>query len=241
MILSMTDRASALRILAVLRQTPIGDSAVLVGSSGLFGFATNVEALTEDIDIAIPEAIVTRAGDAIVTALVQMGYQHESGTATFVAQDGTTFDLLGHGEPTSGDHVAASGRLRVMVFHDLSRLINRDRATAPLRDGLTLSPAGFVAAKLLTERGHKGAKDKLQALLIVAERTGDQDFEHELGRLLTAVDPARREDLLASSQEALLALGRDPTFSDAGAEGYGAALVEAERGFSALRRIMEKT
>ena len=37
----MTDRATALRVLAALRRSPIGDSAVLVGSSGLFGFDTS--------------------------------------------------------------------------------------------------------------------------------------------------------------------------------------------------------
>ncbi len=44
----------ALRVLAALRKTSIGDAAVLVGSSGLFGFDTTVQAFTEDIDIAVP-------------------------------------------------------------------------------------------------------------------------------------------------------------------------------------------
>jgi len=44
------DRASALGVLALLRRTSIGDEAVLVGSSGLFGFETTVPALTEDIE-----------------------------------------------------------------------------------------------------------------------------------------------------------------------------------------------
>lgn len=49
----MTDPEAALRVLAALRRSPVGDSAVLVGSSGLFGFETEAPALTEDIDVAI--------------------------------------------------------------------------------------------------------------------------------------------------------------------------------------------
>jgi hypothetical protein len=56
----VTDRPTALRVLAALRQTPVGDEAVLVGSSGLFGFDTSIPALTEDIDISVPEGIVER-------------------------------------------------------------------------------------------------------------------------------------------------------------------------------------
>lgn len=44
----MTDRRAALAVLAALRKSPVGDTAVLVGSSGLFGFETEVPALTED-------------------------------------------------------------------------------------------------------------------------------------------------------------------------------------------------
>jgi len=36
--------------------------------------------------------------------------------------------------------------------------------------GRALRPASFVIVKLLTERAHKGVKDKLQALLVLAER-----------------------------------------------------------------------
>ncbi len=36
----VTDRETALRVLAALRRSPVGGSGVLVGSSGLFGFET---------------------------------------------------------------------------------------------------------------------------------------------------------------------------------------------------------
>jgi hypothetical protein len=58
----VTDRRMALRILEALRRGPVGDSGVLVDSSGLFGFETGVPALTEDIDIAVPEITVARHG-----------------------------------------------------------------------------------------------------------------------------------------------------------------------------------
>jgi hypothetical protein len=45
----VTDRKTALRILEALRKGPVGDTGVLVGSSGLFGFETEVPALTEDM------------------------------------------------------------------------------------------------------------------------------------------------------------------------------------------------
>ena len=65
---AVSDRASALRVLALLRRTSIGDEAVLVGSSGLFGFETTVPALTEDIDLAIPEGVAAAHGDEVVSA-----------------------------------------------------------------------------------------------------------------------------------------------------------------------------
>ena len=89
----MSDRRTALRVLAALRQTPVGDAAVLVGSSGLFGFDTVVPALTEDIDVAVPELIVAEHGRVIVDALARQGFAHEAGTATFVGEDGSLFDL----------------------------------------------------------------------------------------------------------------------------------------------------
>jgi hypothetical protein len=67
----VTDRRTALEILAALRQSPVADTAVLIGSSGLFGFETNVPALTEDVDVAIPEELVAQHGPEIVEALLK--------------------------------------------------------------------------------------------------------------------------------------------------------------------------
>lgn len=241
MLHGMSDREAALRVLAALQRTPIGDAAILVGSSGLFGFTTRVPALTEDIYVAIPEHVVDDHGREIVEALARLGFAHEAGTATFVADDGTTFDLLGHGAPTDGDHIGGTEPLRVMVFEDLSRVAGDAGASAPLEGGgRALTPAGFVATKLLTERAHKGTKDKIQALLVLAERRGDSDFEAQLLGLLQMFDAVRLEDMRAAAQDALIALSDDPRFTDAGAEGYAAMRSNVAAGRARLEQILEE-
>jgi hypothetical protein len=237
----MADSQTALHILAALRRSPVGDAAVLVGSSGLFGFETSVPALTEDVDVAIPEPLASRHGREIIAALREQGFEHESGTATFLGRDGTVFDLLGHGEPEEGDHVGGTDVLRVMVFEDLSRILGDAGATKGLpAGGRALTPAGFVASKLLTERAHKGTKDKLQALLVVAEHEGEKGFEEEVLRLLRDVDAVRLDDVRAGAQNAFLALERDPTFSDAGAEGYAPVLGQVAMGLERLLALLER-
>lgn len=237
----VTDRPTALRVLAALQKTPVGGEAVLVGSSGLFGFDTSIPALTEDIDISVPEGLVSQHGRFIVEALAAQGFSHESGTATFVSADGAVFDLLGHGEPEAGDHIGEGGPLRVMVFEDLSRIVGELNATSSLPDGgRALTPAGFVATKLLTERAHKGTKDKIQALLVLAERSADKRFGAEVARLLASVDPMRLDDVRAAAQDALIALTSDPLFSDAGAEGYAPTRRQVEAGLACLEGILER-
>ncbi len=236
----MADRDSALRVLTALRRSPVGDNAVLVGSSGLFGFPTEVPALTEDIDVAVPETAVARHGQAILEALREQGFQHEKGTATFIGPAGSIFDLLGHGEPGEGDHVGGTETLRVMVFEDLSRILSDPSATAMLpAGGRALTPAGFVVSKLLTERAHKGIKDKIQALLVLAERR-DEGFAQEVVHLLRGLDPARLDDVRAGAQNACFLLATDPTFSDSGAEGYAPVARQAEIGLEHLLTILEK-
>jgi hypothetical protein len=236
----VSDRSTALRVLAALQHTPVGDAAVLVGSSGLFGFDTRVPALTEDIDVAVPEPIVAEHGRAIVYALARQGFAHEAGTATFMSTDGALFDLLGHGAPGEGDHIGGGGPLRVMVFEDISRIVGElDATTALPLGGRSLTPAGFVATKLLTERAHKGTKDKIQALLVLAERAGAARFEADVARLLASAAPVRLEDVRGAAQDAVIALSSDPLFSDAGAEGYVSTKRDVEAGLVRLEAILE--
>jgi hypothetical protein len=230
----------ALRILEALRRGPVGDSGVLVDSSGLFGFKTGVPALTEDIDIAVPEITVVRHGREIVQGLQAQGFEHAPGTASFIRPENTVFDLLGHGDSEEGDHIGGSDALRVMVFEDLSWLLADSRATMKLPSGgRALTPASFVVAKLLTERAQKGAKDKLQALLVLAERGEDESFAAEVRGLLAAVDPERLADVRAAAQSAVFSLQRDPTFSDAGAQGYASMRHGVEAGFESLSALLE--
>ena len=93
---------------------------MLVGSSGLFGFETAVPALTEDIDVAVPEATVARHGREIVDALQAQGFEHQTGTASFLGPENAVFDLLGHGEAEEGDHTG--GNMRHEVEAGLERL-----------------------------------------------------------------------------------------------------------------------
>ena len=231
----------ALRILEALRKGPVGDSGVLVGSSGLFGFETGVPALTEDIDIAVPEITVARHGREIVQGLQAQGFEHEPGTASFIGPENEVFDLLGHGDMDEGDHISGTDALRVMVFEDLSWLLANSRATMELPSGgRALTPASFVVAKLLTERAHKGAKDKLQALLVLAERGEDDAFAAEVRGLLSTVDPERLADVRAAAQSAVFSLQRDPTFSDAGAQGYASMRHQVEAGLESLSALLER-
>jgi len=97
-----------------------------------------------------------------------------------------------------------------------------------------------VASKLLTERAHKGTKDKIQALLVLAERRTDTRFAGELLTLLRNVDAVRLEDVRASAQDALLALERDPTFTDAGAEGYASVRQQVAAGLDQLGHLLDR-
>lgn len=234
----MADRDAALRVLTALQRTPVRDSAVLVDSSGLFGFPTEVPALTEDVDVAVPEAAVARHGREIVEALREQGFEHEAGTATFIGPGGAIFDLLGHGDPGQGDHIGGSEILRVMVFEDLSWILGTPSATAVLpAGGRALTPAAFVVSKLLTERAHKGAKDKIQALLVLAERE-EAAFREEVVKLLRDLALERLDDVRAGAQSAYFSLQGDPAFSDAGAEGYAPVVRQVETGLARLLAIL---
>lgn len=197
--------------------------------------------MTEDIDVAVPEATVAHHGRGIVEGLQKQGFEHLPGTASFMGPENAVFDLLGHGDAEEGDHTGGTDALRVMVFEDLSRLLATPQTTTKLpAGGRALRPASFVVVKLLTERAHKGAKDKLQALLVLAERGDDEAFEAEVGRLLAAVDPERLADVHAAAQAAVFSLQKDPTFSDAGAEGYASMRQHVEVGLRRLVALLER-
>jgi hypothetical protein len=223
------------------RGTLLEDQLILGGSSGLFGFETATPAFTEDLDFLISEELVAGSGAEIIDLLKGLGYEHQPDTPTFTSPGKPTFDLVGYSRLNLTDHLSPPGPLQVMVFGDLGMILGETSSVQRgASGGLALTPAGFCAAKLMTLRVEKGAKDKLQALLVVAERASDPGFRETLRRIFARFDPDRRQDAVADAQAAFLSLQRDPEFRDRGAEGYLAFLRRAESGYEALARFLEK-
>lgn len=234
-------RALIAELFGGLRGTFLEGQLILGGSSGLFGFATEAPAFTEDLNFLITEELVIARGGEVVRLLAGRGYVRQPETSTFVAAGGLGFDLVGYSATDLTDHLSPSGPLQVMVFGDLSVILldpgSVDRGPGGM---VSLSPEGFCSVKLMTLRVEKGAKDKLQALLVIDERVSDPAFRKGLARILCRFDPDRREDALADAQAAFLSLQLDPGFRDHGAEGYGAFLKRAERGFQTLRDMLRE-
>lgn len=224
-----------------LRGTFLDGRLILGGSSGLFGFPTRAPAFTEDLGFMITEDLVVARGGEIVHLLSNLGYRHEPETPTFAGAVGPSFDLVGFSTSDFTDHLSAPGPLRVMVFGDLGIILTDPASVIREPERIaSLSPAGFAAVKLMTMRVEKGAKDKLQALLVISERTSDPVFRETLVRILGRFDPERRRDAVSDAQGAFLSLQRDPEFRDQGAEGYGAFMEGLESGYRALLDLAEE-
>ncbi len=222
-----------------LDNTFLKGQLILGGSSGLFGFETAVSAWTEDLDFYVDEELVVSRGAEIVRLLGQMGYGRFTNSPTFSAPGLPTFDLVGYSTTNTSDHLSLPGPLQVMVFGDLGLILARPGSVAGAATGrTTLSPAGFVAVKLTTIRVEKGSKDKIQALLVIAERAGDSAFRETLRDILKAFDDDTRADALSDAQMAFLALRDDPTFQNHGAAKYIALVEQVESGFQALRDML---
>jgi hypothetical protein len=225
-----------------LRGTFLEGQLILGGSSGLFGFATETPAFTEDLDFLICEDLVASRGSEIVELLGRFGYERMPETPTFSRAGWPSFDLVGYPVRDLTDHLSPPGPLQVMVFGDLGTILSDPTSVERGREGaMVLTPAGFCAVKLLTLRMEKGAKDKLQALLVVAERREERGFRGSLSRILSQFDADRRADALADAQSAFLSLQRDPEFKDRGAEGYRPFLEATETGYRALVEILAES
>jgi hypothetical protein len=214
---------------------------ILGGSSGLFGFSTEAPPFTEDFDFLVREDFVIVRGAEIVEVLAGLGFSRIPDSPTFASAGGPAFDLVGYSLTDSSDHLSPAGALRVMVFGDLGTIL-ADAGSLIRGSGgfVSLSPAGFCAVKLMTVRVEKGAKDKLQALLVIHERGGEADFREAFTRMLLRFGAERRLDGLADAQAAFLFLQRDPEFRDRGAEGYGRFLDRAEAGYRLLTELLEE-
>jgi hypothetical protein len=167
-----------------------------------------------------------------------LGFEHQPGTPTFTSGDGLSLDLVGYSGTDLVDRIGGGRDLPVMVYADLSRLLSLPGATWELPGGGTvLSPATLAAAKLLTIRLEKGSKDKLQALLVIAENSGDDDFLADLRRLLAVFPPDRIEDAVADAQAALLAVSADVLLAGPQAAGYAPMERGLEQGLAVLLRV----
>lgn len=222
-----------------LRGSFLEGRLILGVSAGLFGFATSAPAFTEDLDFLIEEDLVVARGGDVVRLFEGLGFRRVPESPTFLKEGGPGFDLVGYSRTDFEDHLSPEGELRVMVFGELGRVLEDPESVETGLCGIrSLGPAAFCAVKLLTMRVEEGAKDKLQALLVIAERREDASFLAVLSRMLRAFGGDRVLDVLGDAQVAFLSLQRDPTFRDHGAEGYARSIEQAAAGQQALVRLL---
>jgi hypothetical protein len=233
--MSHPSRPEVLELLRRIEASPLGDRLILAGSSGVYGVSQTIPALTEDIDVLVDADWIAAEEDVVLEHMSQLGFQHQPGTPTFTSAAGLSLDLVGYSRRDATDRIGGGKTLPVMVFADLSRLLSLPHSTRELQGGgATLSPATLAAAKLLTIRLEKGSKDKLQALLVIAENAGDKDFLEHLQGLLGAFPPDRIEDAIADAHAALLAVSADVIVAGPQAAGYAGMQESLERGLTVL-------
>ena len=168
----------------------------------------------------------------------RLGFDHRPETCTFLLSDGTSLDFVGYSRRDRVDRIGGGANIPIMVFSDLSSLLSAPGATVELpTGGKALSPAALTASKLMTVRLEKGSKDKLQALLLIEENTGDDEFLSSLRRHLSLFSPDRVEDAVADAQMATLAVSGDVVRADAQSAGYKEMSRAVERGLTVLRRL----
>lgn len=237
------DREARTKVLDLVRrlsETALGPHIVLGGSTGLYGVSDRLPAMTEDTDLLIDERWLAQNEEVALSALGALGFRHQPGTCTFVSEAGDSLDLVGYAEGDPIDRIGGGSTVPVMVFSDLGQILAGPRATVTIATGgRTLSPAAFVAIKLLTVRAEKGAKDKLQALLLLDERRGNPRFLSALAALLGRFPPDRLRDARADAQVAFLALSADALQTAPAGRGYTDHVEAAERGLSALFDALE--
>jgi hypothetical protein len=234
-----SEREIARDLLQRLGATPIGDRIVLAGSSGLYAASATLPALTEDLDFLVDADWLARHEVEVLDAMARLGFEHQAGSATFVDSQGVSLDLVGYSlAGDRSDRIGGGTRLRVMVYADLAPIVARPSSViAGPRGGRALAPAALAASKLLTVRLEKGAKDKLQALLLVDENGSDASFREDLRALLTPLGEDRLADLLADAQAAVLVLSADPERADPQSAGYARLHEAAARGLRSLAAL----
>lgn len=232
------NRLEVLELLRRIEASPLGDRLILAGSSGVYGISETIPALTEDVDVLVDADWIAAEERVVLDQMRQLGFQHQPGTPTFTSAAGLSLDLVGYSRRDVADRIGGGKTLPVMVFADLSRLLSLPHATRKLPGGgATLSPATLVAAKLLTIRLEKGSKDKLQALLVIAENAEDEAFLEHLRSLLLAFSLDRIEDAIADAHAALLAVSADVIVAGPQAAGYAGMQQSLDQGLTVLQRL----
>jgi hypothetical protein len=235
------ERSDVLALLRRLRSSPLGDRLILAGSSGLYGASEEIPALTEDIDVVVDADWVGAEEPHLLAEMSRFGFEHQPGTSSFLLAEGLSLDLVGYSRRDAADRIGGGKTVPVMVFSDLSRILSEPGSIVELpTQGKALSPAALTASKLLTVRLEKGSKDKLQALLLIEESSGNQEFLSDLRRLLALFDREQVEDALADAQVACLAVSGDAAHADVQSRGYVEMSEAAGRGFSVLKRLLHE-
>lgn len=236
--MSRPERGDVLSLLHRISASPLGERLILAGSSGVYGASETIPALTEDVDVLIDADWVGAHQGELLEEMRRLGFEHQPGTCTFLGPAGLSLDLVGYSRLDTVDRVGGSREVPVMVYSDLSRLLSADGSVIGLASGgRALSPAALVASKLLTIRLEKGGKDKLQALLLIEERSQDEGFLSSLRDLLAAFEPDRLEDALSDAQAASLAVSSDAVRAEPQASGYVEMSAAVRRGLEILQDL----
>ena len=227
----MIERSTLERLGELLRETGYSSHLVLVGSAALYLAPTSVPPLTADADFLVDCASIGKDISGFLQQLKRVNFQRVADTATFVHAEGFSFDLLGFQPEPERDHIETLGDLSLLVFQDLCRLASQPLAIRLVQGLRVLSPAALTISKLLTWREEKGVKDKLQALALIGDLSGDASFLQELQTQLGALSEASWEDALADAQVAFLGLNPERL------EEYGPFSPLIEKGFAILQGL----
>ncbi len=158
-----SDREDVLALMQALGRTDLATHLILAGSSAIHAISDKIPALTEDIAVIVDAEWLREHETHVLSTLAALGFVLVAATCTFVSDTGSSLDLVGYSRRDRTDRVGGGARIAVMVFADLSTILTDPRAVVKIGGG------ALAAAKLLTLRLDKGAKDKLQALLLVDE------------------------------------------------------------------------
>lgn len=239
-----TDRQTTLDILRRLAETDLGERLILAGSSGVHAVSTEIPAMTEDVDVLIDADWAAAHEDEVIREMEKAGFQHHLGSPTLTTASGHSVDLVGFSQRDRVDRIGGGERVRIMVFADLSTLLQSAREVVideVPTGGRSLSTAALTVAKLMTIRLEKGSKDKIQALLLIEENGDDEELLADLRKLLGRFEPDRIDDAVADAKVAVLSLSADVERANAQTAGYAELLPAAQRGLEILERLVGST